>query len=479
MVTKTPNLRLDKTSSSGKSVRLKNLNYDIKHKQSLKRIEDRVAFMRSTPKLKESKRPYGRYSRHGFLYSKLLPKVPSHGKVWQFWSARIKFGSHTLQKTTLNFPARTPEGRFIYSSKYFKIRWFRTAKAYQNTISIGKKLQLLKRYDPKTRQRLDIFEPLRRLFVLSSATEMRNLSEDHLRDALSRRPVSPDSALLLNFHTTSKSRLLDAHGYSTRLPVSSLRPGSLPTVRSEFRRYIPKALLRKYQNLPLTVDPDLIDLYFSAVSRLQSYLKRIASLSFLHLTRIPSFWARFFAGYFSLFQNSQVVGLSTLLKGTRLRYFSEATYVLRFRFNRERLSVVLSDENSNKTYCFFTPGLLVKFAQNRKSLRKKTSMKVLMMQFLRKLLIVLRLNKIQIISSGIPVLLSRLLYMLSQPLNHLITNPLTGAVIDEITRTRTPLNFDSVFFTRSYPYGYMPTRKRGRVKRKIRRKLVKLGRLID
>ena len=273
--------------------------------------------------------------------------------------------------------------------------------------------------------------------------------------------------------------LQNSSSYLTRLPANGVRSSGIANFQTNFRQYIPEALLRKHRKLPLSVNPDLVDLYLSVVAKLHPYVTQVILLAQLHLTRVPKFWSRFFSSYFSLFQNSQVFGLGALLKGTRLRYFSEATYTLRFRFNKERLSIVLSDENSNKTYCFLTPGLLVKFAQNRKSLRKKTSMKVLMMQFLRKLLIVLRLNKIQIISSGVPVLLSRLLYILSQPLSHLITNPLTGSVIDEITQTRTPLNFSSVFFVRSYPYGYMPTRKRGRVKRKIRRKLVKLGRLID
>ena len=84
MSTKTSNLKMNKSPDSIKSIRIKNLNYDTKHAQGLKRIANRVIFMRSTSRVRDPKSSHSRYSRHGFLYSKLLPKVPSHGKVWQF-----------------------------------------------------------------------------------------------------------------------------------------------------------------------------------------------------------------------------------------------------------------------------------------------------------------------------------------------------------------------------------------------------------
>lgn len=449
--------------------------------QNLENLLKRVRFTAPLKNRLKAKSCYARYPRQGFLYSKILTRVYNYDKPWRFLSAETNFGSHVLRNTFINFPARTPQGRFVNRSKYAKIRWFRSRRAYQNTLPYSRKIKLLKQFGGFKGPELNIFRSAQQLFTLTSEAETRALGESYLLDSLktSTLPKLKSLPRLTNFFDNPIDKLLDSYSHIRRIQSVFATSVSSPTVRPEFRKYIPTALGLKYRRLPLSVSPDLLELYFTTVSRLQTRIGRVSTLMVLNSTKVPSFWARFYSGYFSLFQNSQVVGLGSLLRGTRLRYFSEALYILRFRFNRERLTIVLSDEISNKTYCFLTPGLLVKFAQNRKSLRKKTSMKILMMQFLRKLLIVLRLNKIQLVSSGVPVLLSRLLYVLSQPLNHLVKNPLTGSVIDEITQPRTKLNFDSVFFTRAYPYGYLPTRKRGRVKRKIRRKLVKLGRLID
>ena len=141
--------------------------------------------------------------------------------------------------------------------------------------------------------------------------------------------------------------------------------------------------------------------------------------------------------------------------------------------------LTLSDTFSNTTYFFISTGLFSKFFQHRKSLRKNKATKILMVRFLRKILLILNIDQLQFISSGVPLFLDKLLSTLYRQLPHPFTNPFTGSVIDESTSRNFNLNISKLFFHKSRPFGYLPTKKRGRVKRKIRRKLVRAGGLID
>jgi hypothetical protein len=149
------------------------------------------------------------------------------------------------------------------------------------------------------------------------------------------------------------------------------------------------------------------------------------------------------------------------------------------RFNQHRLIVALADNKTRRTHFFLSTGLLLKYFQGRKAIKKNKAMKLLMIRFLRKILILLRLRNIVLMVRGVPLYLELLLSMLFKPLSHLFIDPFTGELIDEIQKTKNYLNFSTVIFTRPKPFGYQKTKKRGRVKRKIRRKLVKVNSVID
>jgi len=155
------------------------------------------------------------------------------------------------------------------------------------------------------------------------------------------------------------------------------------------------------------------------------------------------------------------------------------THDLYMRFNKHRLIIALADEKKCNTHFFLSTGLLLKHFQRKKSIKKNKSMKLLMARFLRKLLILLRLRNIILRIRGVPLYLDIMLAMLFRPLSHFFTDPFTGQEIDEIQKKKTRLNFSAIVFTRFKPFGYQKEKKMGRVKRKIRRKLVKLNAVID
>lgn len=106
------------------------------------------------------------------------------------------------------------------------------------------------------------------------------------------------------------------------------------------------------------------------------------------------------------------------------------------------------------------------------------------MRFLRKVLLVLKLKAICLKLRGVPLYFDALITSLLKPLSHVFVDPVTSKLVNELdTKTkRKPafdINFSSVRLDSTKPFGTQKTRKRGRIKRKIRRKLTRLVHLVD
>ena len=160
----------------------------------------------------------------------------------------------------------------------------------------------------------------------------------------------------------------------------------------------------------------------------------------------------------------------------------EVKHFLRFRFTYTRLFVVLEDENLSRTHFFVSPGLFIKYFQGRKSLKKNKAMRFLMMRFLRKILLSLSLKSVGIITRGVPLHIESMITSLFRPLSHPFKNPLTDTTINETVQgkiVQSNIFIESILFLSSQPHFFQKTRKRGRIKRKIRRKIVRVTGLID
>ncbi len=150
-----------------------------------------------------------------------------------------------------------------------------------------------------------------------------------------------------------------------------------------------------------------------------------------------------------------------------------------FRFNKNRLILSLYTPAKVKTHFYVSVGIFMKHFKHKKSLRKSRSLKILMMRFLRKVLIALRLANIELCFRGVPFYLNLLLASLFRPIPHLIPDPLHEDIIDEASNPKRNLNVSSIIFTNPKPFGYLKPKKRGRVKRKIRRKLYRFNVVSD
>ena len=126
------------------------------------------------------------------------------------------------------------------------------------------------------------------------------------------------------------------------------------------------------------------------------------------------------------------------------------------------------------------PGLLIKHLVGRKKGAKKAlTTKLLLVRFLRKILLVSRIKRLHMVIKSLPLHLPQLFNFLNKPLSHIIKDPFTKKSIDETGEEYTIFEYYALTFLYPKSYGYQKTRKKGRIKRKIRRKIVRLARVID
>lgn len=154
-------------------------------------------------------------------------------------------------------------------------------------------------------------------------------------------------------------------------------------------------------------------------------------------------------------------------------------HFLHFRFRGSKFTLTLQDKLLRKTHLHIVPGFFIKYFQSRKALKRSRSLKLLMVKFFRKILLVLDLPMVALRIRGIPALLELMLTNLFKPAAHPILNPLTGTILDETQPMTSRLRIGSITFETSKPFGYLKPKKKGRVKRKIRRKITSLNNVID
>ena len=119
-------------------------------------------------------------------------------------------------------------------------------------------------------------------------------------------------------------------------------------------------------------------------------------------------------------------------------------HLLRFRFKQHSLVVTLTGENCRLTRFFVTPGLFLKYFKCKKSLKRGKAMKLLLIRFVRKMILVLRLRHLNLHLRGVPLYIELFLEALNRPLAHAFNDPFTGKIIDETRNERELINFSKL-----------------------------------
>ena len=121
----------------------------------------------------------------------------------------------------------------------------------------------------------------------------------------------------------------------------------------------------------------------------------------------------------------------------------------------------------------------MKFFKYQKSLKKTKTFKLLLVKFLRKLLLVTGILKFALYVVRVPVHLSEVMRILTNPLIAPFFDPLRRVRILEDEHLYSRFNIRYIFFLKTVPFGCMKGKQRGRLKRKISKKVIQRNRIAD
>ena len=157
--------------------------------------------------------------------------------------------------------------------------------------------------------------------------------------------------------------------------------------------------------------------------------------------------------------------------------FYETQKTLAFNFSRNRFFPTLRTLKG-ETYLSLSLGLFMKFFSKSKSFMRSKAMYLILASFLRKTLLFASFTTLYFIISKTPAYLKEMMSTLNDPVVSIYRNPFSDDLVDEKS-LQTPFKFSMFLFLNNKAYGKIKVRKRGRLKRKITKRLVLLNRITD
>lgn len=240
---------------------------------------------------------------------------------------------------------------------------------------------------------------------------------------------------------------------------------------------LPQSVKNRYWRLPTSISPFI----YESLYLLTHFIRPIFTTSDV-LIRFNAFnWLQKWTSFSQLYYLVCEFPAFQLYMQTRVHEQRNegVTHLIRFKFIGGRLNLSLADKRSRQTHFAITPGTFVRYFGRKKSIKKLQSLKTLAIRFLRKLLLILNLRNIVLQAKGTPLAFDQLLEKLYKPLPHSFKNPFNQQIIDESTSYTRKLNIVKVIFLNSKPFGFSKQKKKGRIKRKIRRKVMRSNTVVD
>ena len=132
-------------------------------------------------------------------------------------------------------------------------------------------------------------------------------------------------------------------------------------------------------------------------------------------------------------------------------------------------------------YISLSPGLFLKFYGQKRPLKRTKLFKVLLVKYLRKLLITSRLKDVSVSVNRLPLLFTELfsIFMTPEVVPYNIPNKNSLYNDDLINKNKSFFNVHRFYFNRTKFYGIYKSKLRGRLKRKVARRLTKKNNILD
>ena len=202
----------------------------------------------------------------------------------------------------------------------------------------------------------------------------------------------------------------------------------------------------------------------------QSYLSR-SSHATLNKTLVflarPQFFAR------------QLRNLTFIDSGYNLfrRKFFNPTKALSLNFTRGKFFPTLRTIEG-ESYFFLSLGLLAKFLLKGKAFTKSKTVFILLASFLRKVLLFSSFKNIYLFINKTPLYFKEIMSTINDPVVSIYKNPFSNQLMNE-KEINNPFSFPLIIFTNNKSYGFMKEKQKGRLKRKIARRLTLINKVLD
>lgn len=163
-------------------------------------------------------------------------------------------------------------------------------------------------------------------------------------------------------------------------------------------------------------------------------------------------------------------------------FYDEVRYNLYITFTSNKLFInLVSNGGMRHNYFSLSVGLFLKFLNGKKALKKNKLIKLLLMKYVRKLLIVSEIRDLIIYTKRTPVFFNELCNVLVSPIIRPFVNPLTSSLYDDtkLNSNKPKILVKKIFFYQPKAFGSMKAPLRGRLKRKIMRRIIRTNRVCD
>ena len=132
-----------------------------------------------------------------------------------------------------------------------------------------------------------------------------------------------------------------------------------------------------------------------------------------------------------------------------------------------------------ETYTFLSLGMFSKFFLKNKSFFKTKQMYLILASFLRKILLFSSLKFLYLIVTNIPTFLKEIMATINNSVINHYKNPFNESNFINEKSILNPFKFSFFMFINNKPYGKIKNKKKGRLKRKITKRLIQINKVLD
>ena len=185
-----------------------------------------------------------------------------------------------------------------------------------------------------------------------------------------------------------------------------------------------------------------------------------------------------FLKIYKVFFSNFFVDLLRFLKIKKLKK-NKLIFYLFFTFKNNHRLYINIQNHKNLNFFFLSQGFFLKFFEKKKSLKKKKTFKLLLARYLRKLYLIVRFPYSVFLFKKTPTALPEILNIMNSHIIHKFNNPVNDKPVHEVKYSHNLLNILYFVFFKNTDFSKNKIKKKGRVKRKITRKLVLENSIVD